>query len=591
MSQMGHRSSDQPAKKTIREPLLETPTPKGGLRTIPFIIANEAFENVASYGLLPNMVVYLTQEYRLENVVAANVLFLWSAATNFLPIVGAVLADSYFGRYPMIGFGSIVSLLGMILLWLTTVLPQARPPSCDEFNKDTCGSATTAQLLLLYSSFGLMSIGAGGIRSSALAFGADQLEAGASSKTSGNLLQKFFSWYYASVMTAVMVAMTCIVYIQDIAGWKIGFGVPVVLMFISTFSFFLASPFYFKLKVESSLLTRFFQVVVAAFKNRSIKLSSLRPDESYHIGKGSMLQVPSEKLRFLNKACIIRETDQLHLTDGKALDPWSLCTVDQVEELKSLINIIPLWSTGIMMAVACNQNSFIVLLVASMERHITPNFEIPAGSFTIFMVVSLLAFVAFYNCVFLRLASAIIGKPVYLSLKQRMGSGLALSIFATSALAAVESVRRKVATEEGLLDGTGVVKMSAMWLLLYYVLIGFAEGFNAIGQNQFYYSELPKTMSSVAATLFGVSMAVANLVASLIISIVQLATEREGMESWVGNNINKGHYDYYFGVITCFSALNFVYFIACSKAYGPCKNEGGDGASSRVLEEETGASS
>lgn len=73
--------------------------------------ANEAFENVASYGLLPNMVVYLTQEYRLENVVAANVLFLWSAATNFLPIVGAVLADSYFGRYPMIGFGSIVSLL------------------------------------------------------------------------------------------------------------------------------------------------------------------------------------------------------------------------------------------------------------------------------------------------------------------------------------------------------------------------------------------------------------------------------------------------------------------------------------------------
>lgn len=186
----------------------------------------------------------------------------------------------------------------MILLWLTTVLPQARPPSCDEFNKDACGSATTAQLLLLYSSFGLMSIGAGGIRSSALAFGADQLEAGASSKTSGNLLQKFFSWYYASVMTAVMVAMTCIVYIQDIAGWKIGFGVPVMLMFISTFSFFLASPFYFKLKVESSLLTRFFQVVVAAFKNRSIKLSSLHPDESYHIGKGSMLQVPSEKLRY-----------------------------------------------------------------------------------------------------------------------------------------------------------------------------------------------------------------------------------------------------------------------------------------------------
>lgn len=186
----------------------------------------------------------------------------------------------------------------MILLWLTTVFPQARPPSCDEFNKDACVSATTAQLMLLYTSFGVMSIGAGGIRSSALAFGADQLNTKASSTSSGNLLQKFFSWYYVSVMAAVMIAITCIVYIQDTAGWKVGFGIPVVLMFASTFSFFLASPFYVKVKVESSLLTRFFQVVVAAFKNRSIKQSSLHPNESYHIGKGSMLQVPSEKLRY-----------------------------------------------------------------------------------------------------------------------------------------------------------------------------------------------------------------------------------------------------------------------------------------------------
>lgn len=591
MSQMGDRSCDQPAKKMVREPLLENPTPKGGLRTIPFIIANEAFEKVASFGLLPNMVLYLTREYHLENVAAANVLFLWSAATNFLPIIGAFLADSYFGRYAMIGFGSIASLLGMILLWLTTVFPEARPPSCDEFSKDTCGSATTAQLLLLYSSFGLMSIGSGGVRSSALAFGADQIKTGANSKNSGNLLQKYFSWYYVSVMASVMVAMTCIVYIQDTAGWKVGFGVPVVLMFISTFSFFLASPFYFKLKVESSLLTRFFQVAVAAFRNRSIKLSSLRPDESYYIGKGSMLQAPSEKLRFLNKACVIRETDQLHLTDGKALDPWSLCTVDQVEELKSLINIIPLWSTGIMLAVASNQNTFLVLLVTSMDRRVTPNFEIPAGSFNSFVVLSLLAFVALYNRVFLRLASAIIGKPVYPSLKQRMGSGLVISIFATSVLAIVESVRRRVATEEEHLDGMGVVKMSAMWLLLYYILIGIAEGFNAIAQNQFYYSELPKTMSSIAATLFGVSMAVGNLVASLIISIVQLVTERGEMEGWVGSDINKGHYDYYFWVITCFSTLNFVYFLACGKAYGPCKGEGGDGASSRVADEDISVTS
>ena len=73
--------------------------------------ANEAFEGVASFGLMPNMILYLTREFGMQIASAANVLFIWSAATNFMPILGAYLADSYVGRYRMIGFGSIVSLL------------------------------------------------------------------------------------------------------------------------------------------------------------------------------------------------------------------------------------------------------------------------------------------------------------------------------------------------------------------------------------------------------------------------------------------------------------------------------------------------
>ncbi|KAI9192809.1 hypothetical protein LWI28_027955 [Acer negundo] len=95
------------------EPLLSISKTKakGGLRTMPFIIANEAFEKMASYGLLPNMIFYLKEEYNMEVARATNLLFIWSAATNFLPVLGAIVADSYVGRYPMIGFGSIASLL------------------------------------------------------------------------------------------------------------------------------------------------------------------------------------------------------------------------------------------------------------------------------------------------------------------------------------------------------------------------------------------------------------------------------------------------------------------------------------------------
>ena len=68
-------------------------------------------ERVASFGLTPNMTLYLMRQYHMEMTAASNVLFYWSAATNFLPILGAIIADSYVGRFHMIGFGSVVSLL------------------------------------------------------------------------------------------------------------------------------------------------------------------------------------------------------------------------------------------------------------------------------------------------------------------------------------------------------------------------------------------------------------------------------------------------------------------------------------------------
>ncbi|KAJ0595240.1 putative proton-dependent oligopeptide transporter family, MFS transporter superfamily [Helianthus annuus] len=84
---------------------------KGGFRTLPFILANESFEKVASYGLLPNMIIYLLVDYHMSFTKGTNIILIWSAATNFLPIVGAFLADSFLGRFLTIFLGSIISLM------------------------------------------------------------------------------------------------------------------------------------------------------------------------------------------------------------------------------------------------------------------------------------------------------------------------------------------------------------------------------------------------------------------------------------------------------------------------------------------------
>ena len=66
---------------------------------------------MASVGLVPNMVLYLMEYYRMGAVKATKILFLWSAATNFGPVVAAFVADAYLGRFVAIGLGSILSFL------------------------------------------------------------------------------------------------------------------------------------------------------------------------------------------------------------------------------------------------------------------------------------------------------------------------------------------------------------------------------------------------------------------------------------------------------------------------------------------------
>lgn len=194
---------------------------------------------------------------------------------------------------------------GAVLLWLTSVIPGLRPPTCDESNSSHCTSSTTPQLLILISSFALLAIGGGGIRSSSLAFGVDQfVDAGDYRK--GGLRDRFFSWYYAMYMFSMLIGYTCIVYIQDKLGWQLGFGVSVVLMILANLCFFVGSPFYVKANAKSNLVSELIQVAVASFKKRHLKTvtpttsssSALYHDTDvlYHRKNGSTLSRPTNKL-------------------------------------------------------------------------------------------------------------------------------------------------------------------------------------------------------------------------------------------------------------------------------------------------------
>ncbi|CDP03303.1 unnamed protein product [Coffea canephora] len=533
---------------------------KGGLITMPFIIANEAFERVASVGLHINMILYLTGEYHFDNATGASILFWWAAISNFLPTFGAFLSDSYLGRFRVIALGTVVSLLGQAALWLTALLPEARPPHCPHY-PDNCAKPNAGQLALLFSAFALMSIGAGGIRPCSLAFGADQFDNPENPKNQ-RILQSFFNWYYASVAISVIIAIIVIVYIQNKLGWVLGFGVPVALMLVSTITFLLGSKLYVVVKANKSLMTGFAQVLVVAWKNKHLALPPKNSDGGYHHEKGSNLVSPTEKLRFFNKACIARNLDGGLEADGSIWDPWKACTVEQVENLKALIKVLPIWSTSIMIAVTISQNSFPLLQAGTMDRRIIGNFKIPPAWLYVFAVLTMGIWVAIYDRILVPWLAKYTKHKRGLSFELRIGTGLFLSCLATGMAAAVERTRRNRAISLGLAENPlSVVNMSVFWLAPQYCMTGLAEAFNAIGQIEFYYAHFPKSMASIGVALFALGLAFGNLVASLIVLIVDHASKTDGKPSWVSNNLNEGHYDYYYWVLCLLSLVNFFYFI------------------------------
>ncbi|KAF3520351.1 hypothetical protein DY000_02063492 [Brassica cretica] len=101
MDEEGTVSSDSTMRR--RKPL--------GWKAMPYILANETLERLASFGLTSNFMVYMVREYHMDQVQAAALINTWSALTNFAPIIGAFISDSCTGKFVTIVFGSISELL------------------------------------------------------------------------------------------------------------------------------------------------------------------------------------------------------------------------------------------------------------------------------------------------------------------------------------------------------------------------------------------------------------------------------------------------------------------------------------------------
>ncbi|XP_030959939.1 protein NRT1/ PTR FAMILY 8.3-like [Quercus lobata] len=544
------------------KPVLKQNT--GNWRACPFILGTEGCERLAYYGIATNLVTYLTNKLHEGNVSAATSVTTWQGTCYLTPLIGAVLADAYWGRYWTIAAFSTIYFIGMCTLTLSATVPGLRPSECVG---SVCPSATPAQYVVFFLGLYLIALGTGGIKPCVSSFGADQFD----DTDPKERVKKgsFFNWFYFSINIGALISSSFLVWIQDNAGWGLGFGIPAVFMGIAIASFFSGTSLYRFQRPGGSPLTRMCQVLVASFHKRDVVVPEdyallYETQDKNSAIEGSRKLEHTDELKCLDKAAVVSDAQS---KSEEFSNPWRLCTVTQVEELKILIRMFPIWATGIVFSAVYAQMSTMFVEQGMVMDTSIGSFTIPAASLSSFDVISVIFWVPMYDRVIVPIARKFTGKERGFSELQRMGVGLFISVLCMSAAALVEIKRLQLARELGLVDEDVAVPLSIFWQIPQYALLGAAEVFTFIGQLEFFYDQSPDAMRSLCSALSLLTNSLGNYLSTLILTVVTYLTTQGGSTGWIPDNLNEGHLDYFFWLLAGLSFLNMLVYVVCAKRY------------------------
>lgn len=266
----------------------------------------------------------------------------------------------------------------------------------------------------------------------------------------------------------------------------------------------------------------------------------------------------TDSLKFLNKAVQNRTT-------------WSglKCTIQQVEEVKIVLKILPIFGCTIMLNCCLAQlSTFSVQQADTMNTNLA-GFKVPAASLPIFPVIFIMLLAPIYDHIIVPFARKVTKTETGISHLQRIGIGLILSILAMAVAALVEAKRMKVATNTaGSLNSHIALPITFFWIAFQYLFLGSADLFTLAGLMEFFFSEAPANMRSLATSLSFASLAFGYYLSSAIVTIVNNVTGRYGHRPWLaGTSLNQYKLERFYWLMCVLSFLNFLHFLLWAKWY------------------------
>ncbi|KAH9322869.1 hypothetical protein KI387_017508 [Taxus chinensis] len=547
----------------------------GGINSTLFVYVTVGFNNIAFLAASVNLVSYFNGFMHLKIAEAATTLTNFLGTAFLLSLLGGFISDSYIDRFKTCVLFASGEFIGYIIMTIQAHYASLKPPTCNPLDHTSvCVKVSGGKAAMMFTGLYLIALGNGGVKANLSALGGDQFDE--TDPKERRKISTFFNYFLFSLCAGAAVGVTVVVWLMNNKGWDVGFGICAAGIFIGIISLTAGITTYRNKVPGGSPLTRIAQVFVASFHNAKLRLPE-NPGDLYeahdkepYISKKKLLH--TNQFKFLDKAATLRD-NFLETENNMKPNPWRLCSVTQVEETKILLRMLPVFASTIVMSTCLAQlQTFSVSQGITMDTSMGKNFHIPPGSLAAIPLAIIIIITPFYDRVFVPLARRFTGHETGITHLQRIGIGLVFSVLSMSIAALVEVKRKNVAIEKGMVDSIPLfmppLPISVFWLGFQFFIFGIADLFTFVGLIDFFYSEAPAEMRSLATAFSWTSLALGYFLSSVLVRIVNSATNKTKTHGWLGgNNLNRNHLNLFYWLLAILSTLNFFNYLFWSRWY------------------------
>lgn len=211
------------------------------------------------------LVLYFKYFLQWDNNLATVVYHTFVAVCYLTPILGAIVADSWLGKFKTIIYLSIVYAIGQVVMSVSAI------HDLTDGNRDGTPDNLTLHVALSMIGLILIAFGTGGIKPCVAAFGGDQFEESQDKQRS-----RFFSIFYLSInagsllstiITPILRGQECGIHSQQKC-YPLAFGVPAALMAVALIVFVVGSGMYKKVSPQGNIMVQVFKCISFAISNR-----------------------------------------------------------------------------------------------------------------------------------------------------------------------------------------------------------------------------------------------------------------------------------------------------------------------------------